>query len=43
VNEEGAEAAAATAVIMYKALAIVKYDYIDFIVDQPFLFMIRDK
>lgn len=39
VNEEGTEAAAATAVVMRKRCAAIRED---FIADHPFLFLIRD-
>ena len=42
MNEEGTEAAAATAVVMTKAEAIRRYPPIIFRADHPFLFLIRD-
>ena len=43
VNEEGTEAAAATAVVGLRAMAIVKEEPpIEFRADHPFLFLIRD-
>ncbi|MBK8014590.1 MAG: serpin family protein [Deltaproteobacteria bacterium] len=42
VNEEGTEAAAATAVVM-KARGVAKPRHVRFIADQPFLFLIRDR
>ncbi len=42
VNEEGTEAAAATAVVMTDAAAMPPAKTVDFKVDHPFLFFIRD-
>ncbi len=42
VNEEGTEAAAATAVVMMKRCAIIE-DIIEFYCDRPFLFFIQEK
>ncbi|MFZ4715125.1 MAG: serpin family protein [Bacteriovoracaceae bacterium] len=42
VNEDGAEAAAATAVVMTRKGKAMKEDIKEFIADRPFLFFIRD-
>ncbi|CAF1095398.1 unnamed protein product [Didymodactylos carnosus] len=42
VNEEGSEAAAATAVVMMRCCAVVRSQIIEFKCDRPFLFMIRE-
>jgi serine protease inhibitor len=42
VNEEGAEGAAATAVMTTRGIAIVR-DHIKMVVDKPFLFALRDE
>ncbi|CAA7026627.1 unnamed protein product [Microthlaspi erraticum] len=43
VDEEGAEAAAATAVVTSVGCAFVKIDYVSFVADHPFLFLIREE
>lgn len=40
VNEEGTEAAAATAVVMLRAMAAMPRPPINFVVDRPFVFAI---
>ncbi len=40
VNEEGTEAAAATAVVMLRCMAMAPSSVIDFVVDRPFAFVI---
>ena len=42
VNEEGSEAAAATAVVMMTRCAMIPRDPVEFKADHPFLFFIRD-
>lgn len=42
VDEEGSRASAATAVMMARGTAMEKGEQIDFIADQPFIFVIRD-
>jgi serpin B len=42
VNEEGTEAAAATAVVMMKRMAIIE-TVLDFNCDRPFIFLIHEK
>ena len=43
IDEKGTEAAAATAVVMGKAMAPAPPQYIEFKADHPFIFLIRDK
>jgi serpin B len=42
VNEEGTEAAAATAVIMMKRCAVVRNPPQEFVCNRPFIFIIHD-
>jgi serpin B len=42
VNEEGTEAAAATAVVMMTRMAVIHQDPFDFICNRPFIFIIHD-
>jgi serpin B len=42
VNEEGTEAAAATAVVVSKSATVAKDDIVYFAADRPFLFVLRD-
>jgi len=43
IDEKGTEAAAATAVVMGKAMAPAPPQYIEFKADHPFIFLIRDR
>ena len=43
VDEEGTEAAAVTAVVMMRMCAMIQLEKIEFRVDHPFLFVIKDK
>ena len=42
VDEEGTEAAAATAILIHNRMLMSKPEKIEFIADHPFLFFLRD-
>src|SRR5579872_3621754 len=43
INEEGTEAAAATAVVATRSAAVSPDQYVKMIVDKPFVFALRDR
>jgi serpin B len=43
INEEGTEAAAATAVVATRSAATAPDQYVKMVVDKPFVFALRDK